>query len=356
MRVGIDGLRERIEALHKGLNRLNKELRRLYGVELVFRSTEMGSVEFDAANRPAADSGSIEYDENGNPLFHVHAHCVVHSLVGFIPKKRWTEMINWVHAHWPHHWDAGEIIRNARECCKYVTKPGDMVKLGEANPAALAAVEKALHGLRLVSPLGTLKREIRARKDAGKCLRRRRTPEGMVWREAYDQNKHLAQDLEDQEAMFRLHQAEVIDRIDAKGLAVIRREDGDDAIFPHADDRVGGIRWAHTGNVRRKSEAQICKVMARLAPAVGPRGLKEPRVIVGGTHLDRRAVINHPLVSRLWSQTVEAWEAGRAIRVHTGTPTGEAESMRFLADVPERMKPATAPVWETGNLAGIGTN
>lgn len=344
-RVGIDGLRARIEELHTNLNALNKELRRLYGVELVFRSTELGSVEFDAANRPAADSGSIEYDENGNPLFHVHAHCVVHSLVGYIPKKRWVEMVNFVHSHWEHHWDAGEIIRNARECCKYVTKPADMVKLGEKSPAALAAVETALHGLRLVTPLGTLRREIRARKEAGNCLRRKRTHDGMVWREVPDHNKHAEQDKADQEERFRLAGAELKDRIDCKGA------EGVDSPIRWALDTENGA-----AGMRKKSDAWICKVMARLAPAVGPRGLKEPRVIVGGTHLDVKTVMNHPLVSRLWAQTVEAWHAGLSISVHTGTPTGEAVAMPFLADLPERMKPASEPVWEALEPAEYGAN
>jgi hypothetical protein len=241
-------------------------------------------------------------------------------------------MVNFVHRKWEHHWDAGEMIRNARECCKYVTKPGDMVKLGERSPAALAAVEAALHGLRLVTPMGTLKREIRARKLAGRCLRRKRTPDGTIWREAWDHNKHAEQDKDDQDAMFKLHQAEVKDRIDAKGLT------GDGADAP-----VGP--WEHEGRLRKKSDAWICKVMARLAPAVGPRGLKEPRVIIGGTHLDRKAVMNHPLVSRLWAQTVEAWHAGLSISVHTGTPTGKPASFDWLADIPERSKPAEEPVW-----------
>lgn len=342
-RVGIDGLRGRVQTLHTDLNALNKELRRRYGVELVFRSTELGSVEFDSANRRAADSGSIEYDENGDPLFHVHSHCVVHSTVGFIPPKTWKEMINFVHAQWPHHWDAGEIIRDARECCKYVTKPGDMVKLGERSPAALAAVEAALHGLRLVTPLGALKREIASRKKAGNCLRRKQTHDGVVWREVPDHNKHAAQDKADQDAMFELHQAEACDRIDAKGI----HGEFVEAPLPP---------WAAEGSVRKKSDAWICKVMARLAPAVGPRGLKEPRVIVGGTHLDVKTVMNHPLVSRLWAETVEAWQEGLSIRVHTGTPTGEAVPMRFLAEVPERIKPTGEPVWEELETAEFGKN
>ncbi len=327
-RVGLDGLRARVEELHARLNRLNKQLRKRYGVELVFRSTELGTVEFGADLRAQADPGSVEFDAEGRPLFHPHAHCVVHSLRGFIPPKKWDAMVRWVWSHWGNHWDAGAIIGNAREACKYVTKPGDMLKL---DPAHLAAVEAALHGLRLVSPLGKLKAEIRARKERKMVLQRKRTPDGCVWREVLNHNAHADQDAADQEAVFRLRGAYAAARI--KNAAAIERY-----------DRATG--WSCTGNPRKKPAVASCQVFARLAPAVGPQGLKEPRVIVGGTHLDRQAITNHPLVSRLWSQTVEHWEAGLRIRVHTGTPTGtDTRPMAFVPDVPERMAPPGPPVF-----------
>lgn len=324
-RVGIPWLRPRIEDLHARLNRLNKELIRRFGVEIVFRSTELGSVEFDAALNRNGDAGSIEFDADGQPLFHVHAHCVIHSRVGYIKPDRWKAMVDWVWSHWEHHWDAGQMIRNARECCKYVTKPGDMLKLSVPQ---LVAVEAALHGLRLVAPLGTLRREIAARKARKLCLRRKRTKDGMIWVEVEDHNKHLEQDLADQEAIFEMHRAKVIEREDA---------------------RAG---WEGTGKlpIARDPDAPICRVLARLAPAAGPAGRKEPRVIVGGNYFDRQRVMNHPLVVRLWASTVQQWEALRAeaIRVHTGTSTGERiEPMGFLHDIPERMRPPSEPVFAT---------
>ncbi|HTJ79873.1 MAG TPA: hypothetical protein VL357_12830 [Rariglobus sp.] len=340
-RVGIDGLGERVSNLSERLNALNKELYRLYGVQIVFRSTELGTVEFDAANRAQADSGSIEFDENGEPLFHVHAHCVVYSTRGFLSPARWKEMVNFVHGHWEHHWDAGDIIRDARECCKYVTKPGDMLKL---SPAQLARVEAQLHGKRLVAPLRTLAKEIRARKLAGKCLRRQKTHDGMIWREALDHNKHAERDAADTEAAFALHQAEVKDRIDANGMK--------------GETETAPLRWRGVGQMGRRHEGMTapCKVLARLAPAVGPRGIKEPRVIVGGSFVDRTTINNHPLVERLWMQTLEAWEDGLRISVHTGTPIGEARPLSFLPDLPERMKPASAPVWEVPENVEFAAN
>lgn len=321
-RVGIDGLTERVQDLHKRLNRLNKALRKRYGVELVFRSTELGTVEFGADLREQADAGSVEFDANGEPLFHPHAHCVVHSLRGYIPPKKWAEMVAFVWRKWGHHWDAGQIVRNAREACKYVTKPGDMLKL---SPAHLARVEAALHGLRLVSPLGTLKAEIRARKDAGKVLRRKRTHDGCVWREVLNHNAQAAQDKADQDAIWNLRNAAVIERYDA---------------------HVAG--WEGTGNLTRKPSATFSNVLARLAPAVGPRGIKEPRVIFGSNcGFDRKKVMNHPLTARLWSQTLAHWEdESRRISVHTGTPTGtETRPLAFVPDLVERLAPPGPPVF-----------
>jgi len=324
-RVGIDELGERVSELTGRLNTLNKELIRRYGVEIIFRSTELGSVEFDAALRPQADPGSIEFDEKGDPLFHVHAHCVVHSRVGYITPKKWDEMIAWVWSHWGDHWDAGKIIRDARECCKYVTKPGDMLKL---TAPQLARVEAQLHGKRIVAALGTLRVEIKARREAGKCLRRKRTRDGMIWREAFDHNKHFADDLAEQEADFARY-----------GAAADCAEHVSAWNRWKAKGRHAAADMKLVAEPMKKAAAAFCRVLARLAPAAGPRRVKEPRVIVGGTFLDRSAIMNHPLVTRLWSQTVQAFEAGRAISVHTGTPTGETDAMEFMAEVAERLEP-----------------
>ncbi len=367
-RVNIAGLRARVESLHERLNALNKELKRRFGIQLVFRSTELGTVETlktagavrkkraaiaakKRANKGGViaftraelkqfkdDSGEIELDQNGEPLFHPHAHCVLYMPNGPLSPKKWDEAISFVWSHWGDHWDAGKIVSNAREACKYVTKPGDMLKL---SPDHLAGVENALHGLRLVVPLGLLKKEIAARRTAGECLRRQKTHDGTIWRVALDHNKHAELDAADRDAAFELHQSESADRIDARG----------------ADGVTTPIRFGHTGNTAREHGQSLpCKVLARLCPAVGPKGLTEPRVIIGGSYLDRRTINNHPLVSRLWSQTVEAWESGLCIRVHTGTPTGESVPFDFWDDLPERMEPHENPVWDVPETAEICLN
>lgn len=322
-RVGIDGLRERCQWLHNRLNRLNKMLRNRWGVELVFRSTEFGSVEFNERLERNGDAGSVEFDENGEPLFHIHAHCVVVSRVGYIKPDKWSEMVADVWAFWGYHWDAGKIIRDARECCKYVTKPGDMLKL---TPEQLGRLHEAVFQLKLCQPLGCLAEEIRVRKspEVGKTLRRYRTRDGCVWREVFDQNKHAQVDEEERWAADNLKDAQ---KMTKETAAAARTKPG-------------------TVPNYRTETSPWCRVFARLSPSVGPMGLKEPRVIVGGTMRDEKGVQRHPLVSRLWSQTVEAWTAGLRISVHTGTPTGrEPAPLSFLPDLPERAAPPGLPVW-----------
>lgn len=322
-RVGLDGLRGRIQWLHRRLNALNQFLRRHYSVELVFRSTELGTVEFDEHGNGRGDNaGRIETDENGNPLFHPHAHCLVQSLRGFIPPAEWAEMFAAIWEFWRDddgnqlNWDGGRrgqpgTIRNARECCKYVTKPGDLLRL---TAEQLRATEAALHGLKLVQPLGELKAEIAARKAAGKILVRVPTPDGPVWAEKIDWNKFAEETEEERFFRENVADAQLFAR-ETKAAALVKPPQAPAPIDPSSP-------W--------------CRVFARLAPAVGPRWVKEPRAVVGGNVFNAAQVAAHPLVSRLWAQTVQQFEAGLAlaeaatqaevdgIRVHTGTPSATA--------------------------------
>lgn len=322
-RVNLDQLRGRIEWLHAKLNALNKFLRRSYSVEIVFRSTELGTIEFDAAGNGLAEAktGRIEQDDDGNPLFHPHAHCVVQSLRGFIPPPVWAQMFSDIWEFWRDdegnqlNWDGGRrgqpgVIRNARECCKYVTKPGDMLKL---TGQQLRKTQESLAGLKLVQPLGELKREIAARKAAKKRLIRQQTPDGSVWRECFCWNKHGPESEWERETAQNLAESK---KMLSETLAAARCKPGQTPV-----DTNDKPAW--------------CRVFSRMAPAVGPRMVKEPRAVVGGNVFDALVVRNHPLIQKLWAEAVQPWEQGIAaeeaaaqaavdcIRVHTVTPTGK---------------------------------
>lgn len=315
-RVGTARVRQRARHLARRLNRLNIQLRRRYGVSIIFRATELGTVEFDANGDKVAEAkaGRIEFDENGEPLWHVHAHCVVYSHRGYIRPDKWKEMYSFIGKFWKYHWNGGEknkdgsikrgVIENPRECCKYVTKPGDILKL---TGAQMVALQEALSGLRLVTPMGILRKQIAARKKNEIVLRRRRIKAGgrvvTRWRERIDHNKLAPRDDYDREGMSAMEDSRAALR---ELKAAARAMPGQ---TPNADEK-----------------RDFCRVMARLAPAMGPENFKEPSVMVCGTFKDEQAVANHPLVEKLWGETIFSWETRReaaAINVHTDTLTGQ---------------------------------
>lgn len=319
-RVTADKLRGRIEWLHAKLNQLNQYLRKTWQVELIFRSTELGTLEFDSAGNKVGDNaeGRIETDDQGRPLYHPHAHCVMHSLRGFIKPDEWSRMFDAIWDHWRDdagnqlNWDGGRkgksgVIQKPREVCKYVTKPGDLLKLSAAD---LAATERALHGLKLVQPLGALKTEIATRNAAGKILVRVPTANGKTeWREKIDWNRFALET--DEEKEF------------AKELAEC-------ALFA-AETRAAATVTPPKAPTEIDKSQPWTRIFARLDCAVGPRGIKEPRVIVGGSVFHKPTVVSHPLVQKLWAETIHEFHHGLSaqnslaamarISVHTGTPT-----------------------------------
>lgn len=322
-RCHVHELRERLTKLHAGLSDLNAYLkRRGYPVEIVFRSSELGTVETkrgvvgnDGVERmghtdeTGGEAGSIGRDAQGEALYHPHAHCVVWLKNGRLDTWRWDALLNEVWDFWEAHWgqrtnwqdgdDKGGPIRNPREVVKYVFKPGEIFAL---QPHELADLHEALHRVKLVQPMGELRRELAAREKARLTLVKQRTPDGAVWREVVDWNRHLPKD--DEEKMLeRAH------RLDRK-------------------------------------EVDFCNVVARLVPAIGPLGVSEPRVVVIGSRWDPEAVASHPLVRRIVEHTREKFTAS-LIRVHTGTPTVTGrERLGFWPDVEERTRPPGPPVFE----------
>lgn len=140
-RVPLSGVRERISELHRRLSKLNAEpFLRAAGVEIVFRSTELGDV---------------VRDESGAATFHVHAHVIV-DLKRKLPKAEWSAVLGAVRKWWKHHFADSKQIHQAREACKYVVKPGDLDKL---TAPELALLHHQLFRLHMVQCLGSLKEQ-----------------------------------------------------------------------------------------------------------------------------------------------------------------------------------------------------
>lgn len=323
IRCDLAGLRPRIAFLHRRLSRLSAFLREKFGVELVFRSTEFGTVE--RAGGSERSEGRIEFDEaTGEPLFHVHAHVVVNSLVGRLSKARWAELIKAVWDFWTApdgtraHWDADGVIRDAREVCKYVTKPADLLSL---SPDHIGRLHEAIFRMKLCQPMGTLAKEIRDRKNnpnGRKVLRRYAKKDhsgkrvGFEWREVFDHNEQAPISKEEREAAdewadcerFAAEQA----ASDVAGPSHVKETMT--TVWDDGETVRETVSWTPTGrNVKEPPQkADFCRVMSRLSPSVGPNRRKEPCVIVAYTRFDEVKIDRHPLVQRLWAQTVQQWE------------------------------------------------
>lgn len=318
-RCKLSDLRERIQYLHRKISKLNgAPFMQSAGVEIVLRSTELGTPEFNAAGQAVGDkaAGNLEFDEEtGEPLFHPHAHCIVNLTKGFIPPEKWKKICAQVWEFWQHHLDLGEngrsgVIRNAREAVKYVTKPAELLKLSGPH---LAGLWHQLRRLKLLQPLGTLAADIKARKEAGLRLVTKRTKDGRIY--------------------------EAVKNWDKRGTSTQREKDA-----------------AAARKLARTDAAPVLSVVARLLPAVGPAGVKEPRVIILSNAFDlaqraRAAVLDaahlapkaaalqlsdaqhrerarlteaarkNPFVREILEATADEFSAGLAIRVHTCTPT-----------------------------------
>jgi hypothetical protein len=300
-RVAVEELRARVRELHRRLSELNSQpFMRDLGVEIVLRSTELGTPEIHSATKDKARLrkergrfGEIERDDDGRALYHVHAHCLIHLSRGFVRPADWSALVAKVGAFWGHYWSAGEydsngnadsIVRNARELCKYVTKPGALLKLSGKE---LVALFEATRRLKFVQPMGALAEEMRIRDEARPriVLVKGETSEGRVWREVRNWNTY-------------------------EGPARVDR--GDEVKPPE---------------MRRDSVS----VVAKCLPSIGRAGVKEPGLVLRTNfHVaDDSFFRTHPLVEQLRAATRERFEGGLAvrnlvlapIRVHTCTPT-----------------------------------
>lgn len=280
-RVPVSGLRKRIRYLHRKLSDLNAQpFMQALGVEIVFRSTELGTPECDAKNKRLAMRkwGRFERGANGELFFHPHAHCVVFLRKGRVSAEKWEALFHQIWAFWVHQWDGGKrgesgVIRNARECVKYVIKPAEMLKF---TGPELAAVHRALSRLKLAQPMGSLADEIKARKEAGKRLVR--VPvgkgEGRVFRDVTDWN------------------------------------------------RKGEVSPKPVDESKPAQQKAVFRVVSRCLPCVGPAGIKEPKVVIMASYpLTALLAASHPVVAHLKAATLEEFLGGSAISVHTCTST-----------------------------------
>lgn len=201
-RPTVDRLRAAFRALHRKLSKLNAEpFMREAGASFIFRTSEVGSltkwVRKDTGEhvhildreragdkkwwriQPAdrlrksekvwirrKDLREAEHrDESGAFTYHPHAHCLMH-LERKIDDARMATLTGQIRDWWGSAWcGLAGGIRKVREVTKYCAKPADLRLLSGHE---LAALDDALLRLHLVQPMGELRDQIRARREA--CL------------------------------------------------------------------------------------------------------------------------------------------------------------------------------------------
>ena len=360
-RVPLHRLAARVTWLHRRISELNaQDWMKSAGVQIVFRSTEFGTMEAargEAAQRKAGDwrdepdAGALEGGSGGR-WYHPHAHCVVHRAKK-LGRVLWSGLLEKVWRFWHHNWDEGGQIEDMREVVKYVVKPGDVVRLAEENPGELLRLQATLFRKKLVQPMGELAAQMRAAARAGlRPLLRWVDGERQEWRLVADWNKNRLASGADRSGLYG-----------SDGVKPDFRSALDDTLSPLPSEMSRGraekyFRLDRAG-VNPK-EKDVCRVVARCAPAFNSRGLKSPRVIVCGNFFDKSAVLAHPLVRRMIAATRAAYQQGEqfqamergalplhgevsegsAFRVHTGTPTVGTE--------PAEMDAGPVDWWEPG--------
>jgi hypothetical protein len=319
-RCRVKKVRRRLQQLHRRLSALNHWLKKEgYPVELVMRASELGSLEKKNRSESETDESGLFERDGGGYWYHPHAHCLVR-MKALMTEAQWSGMLKAVWGFWKHNWDEGKRIKSAREAVKYVSKPGQIIALAKTAPGEFKRLFTALRGLKMVQPMGELKRELSARKKSGLVLEKRKTPDGFGWIERFNHNKRGG-----------------------------------------SSDGEKHVTAAKRMEKRFKGGFSVpdqCAVMAAIRPTANSLGIRESAVICCGSRWDAAKITNHPLVTRLRNATSRDYHAGLALfraesdgasvlRVHTGTPTVSTQSvLDFDHDVERRKRPWTPPIHE----------
>ncbi len=158
-RCPIEDVADRIRGVHRRISKLNaKPFMKAAGISIVFRATELGSLQ----------------RVDGKPTFHIHCHAIIH-LEKKLGKDAWSLLLGKVREWWQFHFADARKIEMAREACKYVVKPGDLLHLSGPE---LKALYDQLFKLHLVQALGPLRDQRRDREETDQRFHRVKSPLG----------------------------------------------------------------------------------------------------------------------------------------------------------------------------------
>jgi hypothetical protein len=328
--VTVEKVRAACQDLSRQISNLNaEEWFKALGLEIVWRSTELGSMTSTAKPRkkdgqwgvesvhdgrvqwfPCEDEGTAkEYartllatlaklegfekrNKDGKWLYHPHAHLIVKMHRKLTPDE-WTTMLRRVQAFFPGRFQESGAIRKQREVCKYFAKHTDLER---HSPAELVALYHAMHRLHLAQPMGELKREIRMFKDHKKRLAAVSGEDGGAAQLQIVNNWNAHADGEKDEDVEKMEEAAKLD-----------------------------------------SDGTPCNVLvARLSPMPDSQGVYEPVALVAGLTVPVRDFIeSKPCLEAARGAAWDAWQAGRAlaaVSLDTTTVTAPGAGPRKSAE------------------------
>jgi hypothetical protein len=150
---------ERIKEVHRRISKLNsKPFMKAAGITIEFRATELGSLQ----------------RVDGVATFHIHCHAII-DLQRKLSRDSWSLLLGKVREWWQFHFADAKKIQMAREACKYVVKPGDLLGL---TGDELKGLHKQLFKLHLVQALGSLRNQRKEREDTDLRFHRVKSPLG----------------------------------------------------------------------------------------------------------------------------------------------------------------------------------
>lgn len=277
--------REQVQDLQHRAGTFNRQpWAKKYGLELVLRATEFGSLR--------KKDGTPWRDEQGRILLHPHLHCLLIFTKGPVPKQDWKRMLSKtgeISRHFGAIWDAGKPIRNLRECIKYPTKPADLELL---TPDETLAFFQANFRLRMVEPLGKFREYRKSLRETRQKIVRWRGKDGKIQLKLVnDWNKHPIKDDPGRADALRRQRL---------------KQDG------------AGATFRQILGIDNPPEKRAIKnmIVARIAPMPAFDRVFRPGILVLGYSGNLDAIKDHAAVAPIREAALRALSA-RSISVHT---------------------------------------
>lgn len=140
------GLRGSIQTLSRRVTTWAHEVRKKYGMKVLFRGTEF-------TRKTAAERGMTDRYDAATPLYHVHANILYWPTRALTPAE-WTAFLNYTRTFMGAEWKDNGKVERVEEIVKYCSKPNDTLA---ATDDELVWLYRETQRLKICQPLGVFK-------------------------------------------------------------------------------------------------------------------------------------------------------------------------------------------------------